>query len=88
MKVKITTRYNWRESTDEYFSPSDDGTIIVSRDIPASAYRMNLQVGVMKLNSSLEKILEISFRISEHDDVPIKGLLETFFFRCSLTIFT
>lgn len=45
VKVKITTSFNWRsnEATVETLMPSDDGNIIISRDIPSSANYLNLQ---------------------------------------------
>lgn len=48
MEVKVTTKYNWRDrqGTVETFIPSDDGSIIISRDVPSSADYLGLTVGI------------------------------------------
>ncbi|CAH3196115.1 unnamed protein product [Porites evermanni] len=45
MKVNIRTSYNWRQrSSEESVTPSEDGSIIIKRQIPSDAQNINLEV--------------------------------------------
>ncbi|XP_078364931.1 CD109 antigen-like isoform X2 [Oculina patagonica] len=42
--VKITTKYDWKgDGTDEFLPHSDDGSFIITKDIPSSAQYLSLQ---------------------------------------------
>lgn len=44
-KVRITTKYDWRDKGDEEVLPHfDDGGLIITRNIPSSANYLSLQV--------------------------------------------
>ena len=44
-KVRITTKYDWRDEGDEEVLPHfDDGVLIITRNIPSSANYLSLQV--------------------------------------------
>ncbi|XP_073231989.1 CD109 antigen-like [Porites lutea] len=44
MKVNIRTSYNWRQrSSEESVTPSEDGSIIIKRQIPSDAGNINLE---------------------------------------------
>lgn len=45
IKINVKTKYTWNDDkgTEETVTPSSDGTIIVSRDVPSSADHVNLK---------------------------------------------
>ena len=55
IKINIKTKYTWNDDkgTEETVTPSSDGTIIVSRDVPSSADYVNLKVSILGVITKL-----------------------------------
>ena len=51
IRIKIKTSYSWDNSKDleETVTPSSDGFIIVSRNVPSSANHVSLEVSFISL---------------------------------------
>ena len=44
-KIKLTTKYQWNDrGTEEFLPHSSDGSFIITKDVPSSAYYVSLKV--------------------------------------------